>query len=109
MSNYPEHCPAVTGALDELDKFVARPIHSGGELRSAWATIQQALSRESDSRIPHDKRDRVGPFFTFTMGPPLSREQLVTQVCQVLLATGEDPILYSGHNRSRVNSHRKGH
>ena len=52
----------VTGALDELDKFVARPIHSGGELRSAWAVIQRALSRESNSRIPHDKRDRVGPF-----------------------------------------------
>ena len=32
--------------------------------------------------------DRVGPFFQFHNGTLLFREQLVTQVCQALLAAG---------------------
>ena len=40
---------------------------------------------------------RVGPF-SFTIEPPFSKERLVTQVSQALLAAGKDPAPYSSHN-----------
>ena len=44
------------------------------------------------------REERAGPFFQFHNGIPLSRERLVTQVCQALLAAGKDPTPYSGYS-----------
>ena len=78
---------------------IAKLTHSDRELRSIW--VGHSTSSVSWKQSWHTSGSEGiwrAHLFQFHDGTPLSREWLVTQVCQALLSAGKDHAPYSGHS-----------
>ena len=83
--DYPAQRPAVTDGLRGQKPLLGR---SFNDLCPVAASVAYLATRGNLG----------GPFFQYHDGTTLSRERLVAQVRQALLAAGKDPAPYSSHS-----------